>query len=307
VKKARLLVVGAGVNGSVCATGLFNAGFPVTLLARGNRLNDVRANGIIIEDPFTSRRTVARVPVIDRLDPGDFYEYVLVVVRKNQIEPLFPCLAANSSPNIVFMGNNLAGPEEFIRSLGATRFMAGFVFAGGKRDGEIIRAFVPRIFSAPFGEIDGTITRRLERLVSILRQSGFKARKTSDIVDFQTTHAASVALVARLIIRHGCDTSALARVGEELELFVDARREAHQALRALGHRIVPWSEAIAGPTPRPLQVAALRALLRTKYAVVGAAWHCAQAPDEMHQLAIELLAMTDRSGLAVPAIRRILA
>jgi hypothetical protein len=96
-------------------------------------------------------------------------------------------------------------------------------------------------------------------------------------------------------------------VAEELKLFVDARREAHQVLRALGHRIVPWSEAIAGPMPRPLQVAALRALLKSRYAQVGAGWHCSQAPDEMHQLAIELLAMTDRAGFAAPAIRQILA
>ncbi len=151
------------------------------------------------------------------------------------------------------------------------------------------------------------MTTPLKGLVSILRDGGFKARMTSDIVDFLMTHAASVALVAALVINHGCDTRALARSGKELQLFVDARREAHQVLRTLGHRIVPWSEAIAEFTPRRLQVAALRALLNSKYGEVGAGWHCSQAPDEMHQLAFELLALVQRSGLVVPAIRRILA
>ncbi len=69
--------------------------------------------GIIIEDPLRSRRTVTRVAVIDRLDSSDQYDFVLVIVRKNHVAPLLPLLAANSSPNIVFMGNNLSGPEEF--------------------------------------------------------------------------------------------------------------------------------------------------------------------------------------------------
>ena len=51
--------------------------------------------------------------------------------------------------------------------------MLGFVFAGGKRDGEIIRAIGPFDHSfvrTPFGEIDGTITPRLKRLVALLNQ-----------------------------------------------------------------------------------------------------------------------------------------
>ncbi len=34
---ARLLVIGSGVNGSVCAAGLHNAGIKVTVLARDKR------------------------------------------------------------------------------------------------------------------------------------------------------------------------------------------------------------------------------------------------------------------------------
>ena len=73
----RLLVIGAGVNGSVCAVGLHNAGYPVTVIARGGRFTDVRTGGIIVEDPFKCRRTVTRVAVIDRLDPNDQYDFAL--------------------------------------------------------------------------------------------------------------------------------------------------------------------------------------------------------------------------------------
>jgi 2-dehydropantoate 2-reductase len=303
---ARVLVIGAGVNGSVCAAGFFNAGIDVTVLARGKRCEELREEGIVIEDPFKKKRSVTKVPVINHLDSNDLYDYVLVVIRKNPVADLLPVLAQNKSPNIVFMGNNLSGPDEFIRLLGKDRVMMGAVYAAGKRDGSLIRAIVARSVAAPFGEVDGTITPRLKRLAGIFRQAGFKAETSANIVDFQATHAAGVALIARLTIKHGCDASALARSKDELRLYVDARREALQVLRLLGHQIIPWSEVVIGMLPGFLQIAGLRALLGSKLGEVGLAWHYSQAPDEMQQLAKELEGLVKKSGHPAPAIRKLL-
>lgn len=227
VDNTRLLIIGAGVNGSVCASGLNKAGIDVTVLARGKHYDELRDKGIIIEDPFRNRRSVTKVPVINRLDPSDLYDYVLVVVRKNQVGDLLPILAQNRSPNIVFMGNNLLGPDEITRCLGTDRVMIAAVFAGGKRDGCVIRAVVAKSIAAPSGEVDGMTTPRLKRLVTIFRRAGFNARTSAEIVDIQMTHAASVALIAKLILKHGCDTRALAQSEDDLRLFFAARLEAH--------------------------------------------------------------------------------
>ena len=48
---ARILVIGAGVNGSVCAAGLQQAGANVTVLARGQRYAELVEQGIVIENP----------------------------------------------------------------------------------------------------------------------------------------------------------------------------------------------------------------------------------------------------------------
>lgn len=69
--KARVLVIGAGVNGSVCAAALHNAGIDATVLARGKRCEDLCDKGIVIEDPFKNTRSVAKVPAINRLDAGE--------------------------------------------------------------------------------------------------------------------------------------------------------------------------------------------------------------------------------------------
>jgi len=304
-----MLVIGAGVNGSVCAAGLHNAGMDVTVLARGKRYEELQNEGIVIEDPFKNKRSVTKVPVTNRLDPNDLYDYVLVVVRKNQVADLLPVLAQNRSPNIVFMTNNLSGPEELARAVGKDRVMMGFVFAGGKRDGSVIRAIsgIGRSkISSPFGEIDGRITPRLTRLIGVFRQAGLNAKTSSDISNYLATHAAFVAPFAALIIKHGCDTYALARSWADLRLLVDALREAFQVLRATGFKITPPRVNVLSIIPRFALVAALRLFLSTKFAEVGAGWHCSQAPDEMRELARELQALVDRAGLPVPALRRLL-
>lgn len=304
---AKILVIGAGVNGSVCAAGLCNAGIDVTVLARGKRYEELQDEGIVIEDPFKNKRSVTKVPIIKRLDPNDLYDYVLVVVRKNQVADLLPVLAQNPSPNIVFMGNNLSGPEEIIKALGKDRVMLGFVFAGGTRDGNIIRAIVFKsaLLAVPFGEVDGKITPRLERLAGIFRQAGFRIKISTNILDFLATHGAGVALAAQLLIKHGCDTAALAQSRDDLKRLVDARREAHRVLRTLGHTITPLSEAVMGMIPAGLQIAGLRMLLNSKFGKVVCS-HASQSLDEMCQLAMELQALVDQASFPAPAIRKVL-
>jgi 2-dehydropantoate 2-reductase len=312
MENARMLVIGAGVNGSICAAGLHNAGIDVTVLARGKLYEEVGDEGIVIEDPFKNQRSVTKVPVINRLDPNDLYDYVLVVVRKNQIADILPVLAQNRSPNIVFMTNNLSGPEELTRIVGKDRVMMGFVFGAGKRDGDVIRAISgvggSRI-SSPFGEIDGRITPRLTRLIGIFRQAGhpgLAAKASTDISNYLATHAALVAPLGVLLLQHGCDTYALARSTVDLRLLVDAWQETLPVLRATGFRISPPATNIIRIIPRFVLVAAMRKLLSTKFAEVGAGWHCSQAADEMRQLAMELQALVDQAGLPVPAIREVL-
>ena len=153
---ARILVIGAGVNGSLCAVGLHNAGMNVTVLARGKHYEDLRDTGIIIEDPFKNTRTVTKVPVINRLDPQEVCDYILVIVRKNQVPDLLPVLAENRSPNVVFMLNNPSGPEEMTQALGRERVMLGFVFGAGRREGSVIHAIAgagSSMGSTPFGEL----------------------------------------------------------------------------------------------------------------------------------------------------------
>jgi 2-dehydropantoate 2-reductase len=303
----KFLVIGAGVNGSACATILHRSGIDVTVLARGQRYDDIRDEGIIIENQLNGKRTVAIVPVVDRLAPDDFYDYIFVIMRKNQALELLPVLARNRSPNIVFMGNTLTGPECYTDVLGKERVLLGSVYAGGRREGKIIRAIVPKGIPVPFGEPDGTVTPRLTRLVATLNQGISRAKISTCIVDNLITHASAIPPLGNLLIKHGCDSRAFAKSTDDLYLMVDAMREAHKVIQAAGYRIEPAADRLMDSVPRFLMAAMFRILFSSKFGEVGAAYHASQAPDEMRHLSRELSVLVEKSGLAVPALREVLA
>ncbi len=302
----RILVIGAGVNGSAIAAELLRGGVDVRLLARGKRYEELCTEGVVIENPFNHKRKVTHVPVIDQLVPQDIYDYVLVVVRKNQTLDLLPILAQNPSPNIVFMGNNLLGPEVYIEALGKKRVMMGGVYAAGKREGSLIKAMVFKSAGSPLGEIDGRTTPRLIRLQQILRQGGLKAKLSNNIVDYQLNHGVGVAIIASLVLKHGGKVRELARSKADLKLYMAARREGLKLVQALGHQIVPKSEATLVNLPDFVEVTATRLLLSSSFGEVGLEYHISQAPDEVQQMIYELRVLVDKANIPVPAIRKVL-
>ncbi len=109
-----ILVYGAGVIGSVYAARLQEAGYNVSLLARGQRAVSLRTQGILLEDASTGHHTTTRVSIVDHLAPTDSYDVVIVTVRLDQLVSVLPDLAANHQiPTVLFMLNNPAGMQRF--------------------------------------------------------------------------------------------------------------------------------------------------------------------------------------------------
>src|SRR5689334_7836548 len=98
----RILVIGAGVIGSVYAARLLEAGHTVTLCARGRRLGELRDRGLILQDAETGRRTAYEVDAVDTTD-GVTCDLVLVAVRRDQMVGTVPLLA-NMAADVMFFG-----------------------------------------------------------------------------------------------------------------------------------------------------------------------------------------------------------
>jgi 2-dehydropantoate 2-reductase len=81
----RILVLGAGVIGSVYAGRLLQAGHQVALVARGRRLTDVRAHGLVLEDAESGEHRELPIEVLDVPAADVRYDLVVVAVRCEQL------------------------------------------------------------------------------------------------------------------------------------------------------------------------------------------------------------------------------
>ena len=107
----------------------------MTLLARGNRANEIKSGGLKIKDKFSPRVSVSRIPVATELKPEDSYDVIFVVVRYTQIESVLDALRSNRTKNIVFVGNNIRA-KALAELLPEKNVMFAFALSAGHRESD---------------------------------------------------------------------------------------------------------------------------------------------------------------------------
>jgi ketopantoate reductase len=307
-----ILVYGAGPLGSLFAARLHQAGHTVSLLARGQRLADLREHGIVLVNTETDQESVTRPQIVERHDPQDAYDLVLIIMRKNRAPEILPILAANQhTPNILFLMNNAAGPGELVKALGAERVLMGFPMAAGYRRGHVIYYLVGAMPDKnaliPIGEVVGQITPRLQWIGRILASmNGFDADLHTDMDAWLKAHVALLMpSLAPAMRAAGRDNVRMAHTRDAVVLAIRAIREGFRVVRALGYPIVPESIRIFERLPEPILVWGLQKRLIDPHMRVAMLEHGAAAQDEIKYLADEFIALKQRTSISTPAIDRL--
>ena len=286
----KILVIGAGVLGSLYAARLQAAGNEVTVLARGQRLAELRQHGIVLEEYGRGQRAATPVQVTDRLDPEDSYELALVLVRKNQLEGVLAGLEKTPGiPSILFMSNNAAGPGEMIRAVGRERVLLGFPGGGGMRQKHVVRYLQSGRRAQPttIGELDGGRSERLLRIAAVFEAAGLPVAICENMDAWLKTHVAIISPLANAIYAAGGDRLRLARSRDALVLLVRSIRESLRVLEALGVPITPARYRLLAWLPEPLLVWVLQRAVTSERFELGAVRHAVAARDELEHLAGE--------------------
>jgi 2-dehydropantoate 2-reductase len=309
MKNSKILVYGAGVLGSLFAARLKEAGNDVSLLARGNRLADLREYGIVLEDAFSGKSSITQVTLVEQLRPDDAYDLVLVIMRKNQVPDILPELAANkNTPNIIFMTNNAAGADAYVESLGRERVLMGFPSAGGTRQGHVVRYIAEREGrkpTIPLGELDGGTTTRIIEIADLFRSAGFEIEIQTNIDAWLKYHVALVVPIAHAIYMAGGDNFKLAKTRDAIVLMVRGVREGFRVLQALNLPITPPNLKMFTWIPEPFMVAWASRMLDNELMELVLSQHANAAPDEMKFLADEFLHLVKQTNIATPALERL--
>jgi 2-dehydropantoate 2-reductase len=288
----RVLIVGAGVIGTVYGAHLAAAGHTVAVLRHLPRTDQVARDGLMAHDAVDGGRAEGTAAVVPDAARGR-YDLVFVAVRGDQLAAASSQLTdLTGSPAVVFFGNNPGGRSAISGQVrGAV--MLGFPGVGGvMRDGT---AEYVRIPQQPTALQAGGDTR-LDELARALGERGFAVQRVADMDGWLAYHAAFVACAAAALYRCGTDPGRLAADRQSLRLMCAAVTEAFAALRRMGVTGLPRNLAVLhNPL---LKAVAVRYWARTMRSPIGElcfAAHSRHAGAEMRALADQV---TSRIGNA---------
>jgi 2-dehydropantoate 2-reductase len=303
----KVLVYGAGVLGSLCAARLKEGGNEVSLLARGNRLEFLRRNGILLEHAVSGEKQTVPIDLVEALGPYDAYDLLIVLMGRSQVPGVLPVLAENQATrHVVFMGNNAGSPGEYIRALGKERVLMGFYMAGGAmKEGVVWYAddVKGKRRKCLIGELDGKTTPRLEQVARLFEAAGVPVEKSPNIDAWLKTHAAMIMPIAGALYMAGGDLKALQQDNAALKTLASAWKEALQALTAARVPILPAAAKIYIWAPEGIVINVVRRALRSSNIAISFA-HAGNARPEMRCLAGELLALARSAGIATPNLEK---
>lgn len=296
----RIIILGAGVQGTLYGVRLARAGHEVTLIAQGRRAEELRRRGAVIEGALDFRTDTVHLPVAEQLEPDIHADLCLVAVRREQITSVLPILAAAASiARIVFMVNHANGSEELVRVLGRKRVVLAFPGAAGS-----IEAGVDR-----YVEVDEQATvveANALDVILMFKGAGFRVTPVKDMDAWLRRHAVFVTAAAGAIYEAGGDARSLAANRKHVGDFILAVREGWSALDRRGVEPAPLAlRTIFSWIPLAFSTVYWQRLLGSTRGEFYFARHARHAPAEMAALATDVRRLLD--GEPVPHLARLYA
>lgn len=282
----RILVYGAGVIGCELAHELCKGNNEVTILARGRWRDTINDNGLIIRHYAQFHSTKDYIRTIEKLEAGDQYDLIFVVMQYSQVMEILPQLAANVSHDIIFIGNNMnpAYCMEQISSQSDTdkEIAFGFQGSGGRREnGKVISVHL-RI-GMTVGGLRGPLSSEFHnKIIEAFVKTGYRLTWEKNMESWLVCHLAFILPMCYICYHLDCNLKSITK--EQISKVIDAVVEAHQLLKKLGYQIRPDGEEEFFLQGRQKNQKLLYLMAKTPFGKLAASDHCAHAVEEMSVL-----------------------
>lgn len=306
---AKILIIGAGVIGSVYGAKLIKAGNEVSFLAKGKRLQFLQKKGLIVQwtNNLSANEYFQTIRCFENIPSEEVFDFVLVAVRNENLTSVYPLLKENKSPNIVFLANNPDGSTEYLRFVEKERIIIGFPGAGGEiRDGvvhgEIVSGFIQ---PTTFGQLITDDTGRLVRLKQILKSAGFPVSINPNMDSWLLNHLALVCPLGNAIYAGGGDNYSASKQRDVMKKTALALKEGFRFLKKSGTGINPSKFNLIFCCPTFLLSFLLKKIFNTKWANTVIANHAMNAPEEMKLLSEGFIRITHKRGQKLPVFEEL--
>ncbi|MGC5772708.1 ketopantoate reductase family protein [Paenibacillus pabuli] len=261
VNSHKILIVGAGVIGSLYALRFAQSGVDVTILARGERLEALQRDGLRYHD--NGMIVQLSVKTISKLADDDIYDFIFVPVRYDQAEATLSEIRHNQSTTIVTLINTV-GYESWFEIVG-DRLLPAFPGAGGDLKGDVLHAqFGSKTY---FGEINGQMSERVRELAGLLETADLKYEILPDMHAFHVSHAALAAVNKHFYTDDGMVDLETARSESILSNLAADIKQNIRLVEQAGFPVIPANTKTMADLPEKEIVSKYRQMLNDDFVI----------------------------------------
>jgi 2-dehydropantoate 2-reductase len=262
---------------------------------------------VVLVDGYTSEMITAQVALVDRIEPDEAYDLVIVPLRKSSRLAACSALAANPKlENILFLGNDISGFHRYFDVLPREKVLLGFPSTGGGMEGEDL-VFVdrdnPNGKARPIhiGEPGGGISGRMIRIQELFAGADVPVSLEKNIDGWLKYHFAFVVPMAGAVLKCNNDVRAVGSNKKVLRQYVLACREAGNVLRKAGYpKRQPPIFNLFYWTPLWLAPKAFKPLFDSRFAEVAIGLHLNAIGNEFAQMVDEFSELQAKAGIDTP-------
>jgi len=179
----RVCVIGAGSLGSAIGGTLAAAGNDVVLVTRNQaHVDAVNASGLVLDDGETQRKIL--VSAATGYDHIESVDLAIVLVKsfdtQAAIESAIPVLRPDTT--VMTLQNGVGCEQTIAEVIGAERVVAGRTFIGGRITAPGVVEFGVVGRRTTIGELDGSVTPRIQTIAGTFERAGIAVDVSTDIV-----------------------------------------------------------------------------------------------------------------------------
>lgn len=306
--KKKILIFGAGVIGSTYGGLMAKSGHTVSLLARNKRLIELKEKGLLLQRLNEDKFEKISVKVISISEIEDYYDYVFVTLRNENVKLALSELSTINSPCFIFMVNTSLGYKEWINALGYERVIPAFPGSGGKIENGIVYYEIvsKTVQSTTIGEIDGRITNRIKEIRDILISSGFNISFSNNMDSWQKNHIAMIGTMGGAIYYDGGNNYSVAKNKKAIRQMNLALKENFNFLKKSDIGIEPGKLNIFRLAPLFLLDLVMKYIYNTKWAETVISNHSLNARNEMELISNEFIALAESKGFQLVEFKKLI-
>ena len=179
----RYLVVGAGALGGYFGARLLAAGCDVTFLLRPGRAATLTRTGLVVKSKFGDL-AIDKPPFVLAEDIATTYDVVIVGCKAYDLAATMESFGAAVGPDtaILPMLNGMRHMDDLTQRFGAGAVLGGLCIISATLDDAGTVQHLNDLHSLVFGELDGTMSPRVEAIQRDFSTAGFDGRASAEIL-----------------------------------------------------------------------------------------------------------------------------